>query len=987
MKGFEFDDLSLRYTESPFSVRIPEREIEKLFKPFGIKPWAAQRLWARRFLRGESFCLLGPTGSGKTTAILAFSLLKKSLIIVPTSTLAYQLAEKLRSIGVEPSEHHSLGKHTESDRILITTSASLSRNPSLIEGFSGEAVFVDDVDGFLRRSKAIYAAMDYLGLRDVFEDVMRCIKEKKEWTGNVSGQLIVSGATHEARRTLRILALRRMFGFDVGRRIYTYSNILHLFSRNDMLGIIKRLGSGGIVYTPSEKIEATVELLRKEGFVVEGYTRASKKIFTAFENGEIDILVGTVSRRSSLVRGIDLPERVKYVVFSEIPKIRLTYTTEKKIEVALRRAYRFLEGDERKKCAELIGRPEEGKEFLEKLSERPEMRRYGFFSDCLVVPDTIAYLQACGRTSRLTAGGMTRGVSIVMVDDENLFSSFREALEIAGIEFKPVEDVDLEKEISKRDEKLDIEFRTKLVVVESPTKARVISGFFGSSMKRDVNGVNAFESASPGRFIITFPTKGHFTDLDVTSEGYGALLNGKVVARYVPIKPEIIKALGILAGDVDEVVVATDPDSEGEKIAWDVRFYSSHPVTKRVRFHEITRKTVVPGIEGDDGFDEGLLKSQVVRRIEDAWIGLRLSEIVQKLFGPGLSAGRVQTPVLGWIKERTQESRKKVELITLKLKNGLTFVFKAPRGTAKKINEVEIVSVEREKKKIHPQPPYTTDTVLSEASRRLSVSTERIMQLLQDLFECGLITYHRTDSTRVSSAGIEVAKRFLEQRGMNIVPRTWGEGGAHECIRPTRPSDPGTVADNIRIFRIPVRLSKEHFTLYSLIFYRFIKSQMEPAVIEETTVKARVNGMEIERRFVNAVEKAGWSVFGGIRTEKYDVSEGKYPVDVKFRLVSEKPLFTESEIIRLMKEKGIGRPSTYAVTVEKLKKRRYVFPIGTRLKTTSLGEKVHSFLVERYPGLVSEERTKTVLREMDEVESGKRSIKEILSNLKKELPV
>jgi len=237
-----------------------------------------------------------------------------------------------------------------------------------------------------------------------------------------------------------------------------------------------------------------------------------------------------------------------------------------------------------------------------------------------------------------------------------------------------------------------------------------------------------------------------------------------------------------------------------------------------------------------------------------------------------------------------------------------------------------------------PLPPFTTDTLLSEASALFRFSAPLTMKLAQDLFELGLITYHRTDSTRISSTGITIAREYLdttfgEYAKQVFVPRLWGEGGAHEGIRPTKPIDAEKLRELIAegVIETPIRLTPKHYKLYDLIFRRFIASQMKSAKIERTTylVEVYMNGMKVHETMVSiitdVIDPGYMSVYTPIRILNIPKEEVFLkPSSIEIKYVSDIRTPTQGELIRWMKEVGIGRPSTYAKIVEVLLRRRYV---------------------------------------------------------------
>jgi reverse gyrase len=1034
--------------------QITPEDVNKIFERFGFKPWGAQRLWARKFLKGESFAMLAPTGSGKTTTTIALALLKKSLILLPNSTLAYQVAQKIQSVAEDKKivQIHSLAKKPSLEDVIdadviITTSASIVRNKKLFEQVKVDAVFVDDVDGFLRRSQAIDTVLKILGITDEQIETAKKIVSRKIEDEELSeayskikinkGQIVISGATQTAKRTLRVRILREIFGFDIGQSYSFARNIIDSYlipeksMEEHLVELIQKLGRGAIVYVRgSEKAEQLAEYLVQNGIKASAYVKASKKIFQAFENGEIDVLVGTSSRRSSLVRGIDLPTALRYTIFFEIPRVSISIDREtfspRKMIMVISHIARHLEGEERQKAIDIIENLSkivdltqanlekiraknfdpnsekvsdfmrfaysvmmESLEFFNSVSSKPEIvEKTGISGNSLITPDSFAYIQASGRTSRLTIGGLTKGLSILMVDDLKAFELMKAQLEPLDVEFVNVKEIDLEKVIEEinltRELKVgvDIEFNSRLLIVESPTKSRTISYFFGKPLRSRVDGMQVFEVMAPNMLLLVTASRGHITDLAIRQPSFGAkLVDSKLEVKFEITKPDVVSSLQKLAENVDEVLVATDPDAEGEKIAWDLRclLYPFNQNIKRLRWHEITKRAIVEGIANPEEFDLNLLKAQILRKVEDAWIGLELSQVVQKKFNrEDLSAGRVQTPVLGWVCERTKESKKKIAQVNVNLENNLRLTFTSQPEKVDEIKSVEkvlIFDLAEEIVEQNPLPPYTTDSLLQDGIYNLNLPASDVMALAQELFESGLITYHRTDSTRVSSFGVNLAKQYLERENLGnyFKPRTWAtEEGAHECIRPTRPLNSFELETDIdaKLLLLQTKLSKKHIKLYDLIFKRFIASQMSPAKVKVLKFKSRLGDIVQDFQFNGAVVENGFNLISPIKTTG-EIKEGEYKISqIQVRLISEKPLYTEANLIQLMREKKIGRPSTYAPTVQKLKDRGYVQSFNGRLAGTRLGFNVFNFLISKYEPLINEERTRIVLEAVDKIERG-----------------
>ena len=661
----------------------------------------------------------------------------------------------------------------------------------------------------------------------------------------------------------------------------------------------------------------------------------------------------------------------------------------------------------------------------------------------LVVADPIAYVQASGRASRMFAGGITHGASFLLVDDEKAFHSLRRKLgfmlgEASWTKFdakaaekwfrKIDEDRLLIKEIreGRAVKRIKDFIKTALLIVESPTKARTISRFFGKPYKRKIGNTTVFE-VSTGDFLLNIvASMGHIYDLVVNEGFHGVKVEG---GEFVPIfdfirkckncgeqfagldfcpkckgkefhsKRELVEAMRKLALEVNSVFIATDPDIEGEKIAYDI-YCSLYPINRKVErleFHEITKKAFLQAIRDRREINLRMVEAQLVRRIEDRWIGFELSQKLWRRFqNYKLSAGRVQTPVLGWIIERVNESRKKKKVLSAVLSNGLRVSIENPAipfppeqfsGYVGKLR-AKITDLKTEERTVNPPPPYTTDTLLRDASVKLGFSATKTMMLAQDLFETGLCTYHRTDSTTVSTAGISIAKEYIQDNYPSMfAPRRYLMEGAHECIRPTRALDVGQLKNMISlgILRFPKRLSIEHFQLYDLIFKRFIASQMREAKLLYQRFKVLIDGNQVLVENPVSVASEGFNLVSPIKIAN-PVEEGEYPL--KFARLLYLPAarpYTQGEIIALMKERGIGRPSTYAKTVATILERQYAVERGNRLISTVLGFKVYKYLSLKFGEYASEEATRKLEAIMDQIEQGKADYKEILKKLHQEI--
>ena len=1195
-----------------------EEMVDFFKKCVGNEPWSIQKLWLKRIAKEASFAMIAPTGIGKTTfgiAVALYLAIKgyKTYIIVPTTTLAIQLEKRIEEMSVRAGViikalviHSRLKKKEKESRevqlndpdgfdILVTTSNYLLRNADRIVKHNFKLIFVDDVDAVLRGSKAINYILYMAGFNDDdIETGLKIIRLKRELAyrgGNPEllskilkledmlekkrkklGKIVVIASATGNPRGTRVKLFRELMGFEIGARPEFIRNIVDCYLKpekdrlQEVVELVKKLGSGGLVYVPvdagREYAEEVAKELRKAGVPAEAIHSRNIQAIDAFVTGELRVLTGVATYYGVLVRGIDLPEVIRYAIFIGVPRhkvglrlkeikpqdvLRLLPLVRSAVEdeelrkridrhiARIRRALRRLGGFALQRIDEVLRGEREpetafehefidalnllrelvsSNEVLKGVKENPEVAVVEENGELYVlIPDAPTYIQASGRTSRLYLGGISKGLSIVLVDDDRLLKGLERRLKwiIEDFEFKSLEEVDLKKVLEEVDSNRSIirklkkgevpkdllakkgrvlELKTALLVVESPNKARTIARFFGRPSVREYGRLRVYEVNLGNYTLLITASGGHIYDLitDVTDVPniYGvAYIAKKREVAFIPIyttlkrcmdkghqftsetsenslkcpicgSPNIfdarvtVDAIRDVALEVDEVLVGTDPDTEGEKIAFDI-VSTVLPVNnnvKRIEFHEVTKRAIINAVSSPRGVDLNLVRAQLVRRIEDRWLGFSLSRLLQTEFWQrfckeisslpinkestkwyltlcsenpreyrNLSAGRVQTPVLGWIIQAYEEHTRSKRLYVIVELNGVRLDIPVPEDLRKELRlgpksvtgvAVTVSDTKEEVTDLNPLPPYTTDSVLADISSILKIPAPRAMQILQDLFELGFITYHRTDSTRVSEVGVAVAREYLkEQLGEDFdkyySPRTWGTGGAHEAIRPTRPIDAGTLRSLISEGIIePVRtLTKAHYRVYDLIFRRFIASQTKPAKVKKLLFRASAkitlrNGKEVSIG-EKTTEVYTETLFDGflryypyikpkraVRPGTYMFKEGEFEV----RERHEKPLHTQATIIKLMKEREIGRPSTYAKIIDTLFKRGYVtFEKSTRrgIVPLLLGKKVYEYLVERYSELVSEERTRALEKKMKAVEEGSVDYKELIRELNKEL--
>jgi len=936
--------------------------------------------------------------------------------------------------------------------------------------------------------------------RSLFEKLRkyeRYLEKRREEIENV---LVVSSATSQPR-SKRVKLFRELLGFEVGKSASALRNVedLLLYTNRDPLdeavNFIKKYGKGVFVFISSdmgkEFVEVVVDKLNSSGIPSVSYEDFTPENQEKFVNGKIWAVVGIASYRNPLARGIDLPQAVKYAVFLGVPKmefsVRLTLAPVKLFGILLVLRDLFPKEEEPKVISYLtylkkyLGLKEEfldkyprikekleeiksfledylnDEKFLKKIeeSETVILKKKGEFY--VVVGDAAGYVQASGRTSRMFAGGLTKGVSLMFVDDLKALTSLRKRLLIflEDVNFKVLDwgkgkelaekfgfeliaEKDLERifEVVYKDRErvkkiLSGEVtpetkslvKTALVVVESPNKARTIASFFGKPVRRRLKDLDVYEINIGNKLLLLTASKGHVFDLTVRDGIWGVKEEkGRFVTVYDTIKyctrcneqttepfcskcegkPDvdkitIISALRELALEIDEIYIASDPDTEGEKIGWDVgvilKPYQMN--LKRMEFHEITKWAFMEAIESPREVDEDLVKAQIVRRVADRWVGFSLSQHLWKVFKKNwLSAGRVQTPVLGWVIERYNKSKEKIGVITVKAESGkFSFKFEDLNEFKRVIPDkvkVKVLKVEEVDK--NPKPPFNTGELLKEASDKLNLSADRVMEIAQELFESGFITYHRTDSTRVSTAGMGVAKEYISEKfGPEFVKlRPWGEGGAHECIRPTRPLDVNSLRTLVTVSGSTAKMTEEHFTVYDLIFRRFIASQMIPVrtVKVELLLKLLSTNVETTEEKIVKIVKDGWSLVEPLTVEElpFEVKEGEtYYFDVLSYTRKKVPKvfpYTQGELVEEMRKRRIGRPSTYAKIVQTLLDRNYVVQKGRFLYPTKLGIDVYTYLSTHFPEYTSEEFTRDLENLMDRVERGEVDYQEIIKSLK-----
>jgi DNA topoisomerase-1 len=557
---------------------------------------------------------------------------------------------------------------------------------------------------------------------------------------------------------------------------------------------------------------------------------------------------------------------------------------------------------------------------------------------------------------------------------------------------------------------------TSLVIVESPAKAKTIGKYLGRGYR-----VKA--------------TVGHIMDLPEKKLGIDIEHGFEPELVPIPGKEKTIADLKSAAKASKEVFIATDPDREGEAIAWHVaeqirpkRGVSNIPV-RRVLFHEITKDAVQLAIQQAGEINDKKVEAQQARRVLDRLVGYKASPVLWKTVKKGISAGRVQTVALRLIVEREREIRafNPVEYWTIeaaleKAQQRFTAKLhqidgkKAEIGTEAEANRVlsdlegrksfGVTEVKRRERRKNPSAPFTTSTLQQEAAKKLSFGSKRTMRVAQDLYEgidigpegaVGLITYMRTDSTRVAESAATQAQDYLRvlfgkeflAKGLQL----YGDGkvknaqDAHESVRPT---DPTRRPDDIRKY-----LSPDQFKLYQLIWQRFMGSQMAPAVFDTTTVDFDIPAKEqpqIGRRsylFRSTGSIIKFQGFLALYREAREEGDSKaledenelpvidvgenipvHAITPSQHFTEPPPRFSEASLVKELERLGIGRPSTYASIISVLADRRYVLLEQRRFFPTELGETVEKVMVKQFPGIFNVDFTSGMELELDKVEEG-----------------
>ena len=559
-----------------------------------------------------------------------------------------------------------------------------------------------------------------------------------------------------------------------------------------------------------------------------------------------------------------------------------------------------------------------------------------------------------------------------------------------------------------------------LVILESPFKVHTVKAHLGSNYK-------------------VIACNGHVRDLPKSSLGVD--IENDFEPHYINIrgKGDLIKEIRKEAKAANKIFLATDPDREGEAIAWHLSVALGIPVEKtlRVTFNELTKSVVKAGIKAPRQVDMNLVDAQQARRILDRIVGYKISPLLWKNIRSGLSAGRVQSVVTRLLVEREEEIRAFVPEeywtveATLATEDGKTFDVRY-RGeiAGDGIKNVRLVSGEQAEKVAEdartkpfsvrsvksstrqkmPAPPFTTSTLQQEASRRLGFQSQRTMRVAQELYEGinvgsenggvqGLITYMRTDSQRISAEAQASARELIERKyGSDYMPETprqyktrSGAQDAHEAIRPARVE--------LEPLMIRKSLSADQYKLYKLIWERFVSSQMQSATLSVLNVELgcdshlfRASGYTVTFPGYMALYEETTEEARGRKDDERegDEKEARIPalsegMTLSTEYVNPEQHFTEpparyneASLVKLMEEKGIGRPSTYATVITTILSRNYVSREGKMLVPTPLGEVTTKMMKEYFPDVVNTGFTADMETDLDRIEEGDTSLKGVL---------
>ncbi|WP_434121468.1 type I DNA topoisomerase [Salinicoccus roseus] len=536
-----------------------------------------------------------------------------------------------------------------------------------------------------------------------------------------------------------------------------------------------------------------------------------------------------------------------------------------------------------------------------------------------------------------------------------------------------------------------------LVIVESPAKAKTIEKYLGKRYK-------------------VVASMGHVRDLPRSQTGIDTENNYE--PKYITIrgKGPLLKDLKKEAKKAKKIFLASDPDREGEAIAW----HLSHALGDdkeyyRVVFNEITKDAVKESFKHPGSINQRLVDAQQARRILDRLVGYNISPVLWKKVKKGLSAGRVQSVALKMVIDRENEIREfkpeeywtitglfkygknsfegkfnrlAKEKIKLKTKEDVDHVLSQLEG-----DQFNVDSVEKKEKKRYPSKPFTTSSLQQEAARKLNFKARKTMMVAQQLYEgidikkagtVGLITYMRTDSTRISPVAQQEAVDYIEgEYGNNFVgakpsgKKTEGSQDAHEAVRPTSAN---RTPANMKQY-----LSRDQYRLYKLIWDRFIASMMAPAILDTVRMELSNNGVIFRSNGQTIKFKGFMQIYiegsddgeEDLNNRLPEIAEGETvksdKIDPNQHFTQPPPRYTEARLVKTLEEQGIGRPSTYAPTLDTIQKRNYVKIDQKRFIPTELGEIVNQSVTQYFPDIIDVEFTRSMEKNLDDIAEGEAS--------------
>ena len=550
----------------------------------------------------------------------------------------------------------------------------------------------------------------------------------------------------------------------------------------------------------------------------------------------------------------------------------------------------------------------------------------------------------------------------------------------------------------------------KLVIVESPAKARTISKFLGRSYKVEAS-------------------QGHVRDLPKSQLGVD--VEHDFEPKYITIRGrgEVLERIRKEAKGAKSIILATDPDREGEAISWHLAtILGIDPESAcRVEFNEITEKTVKNAIKEPRAVNMQLVNAQQARRLLDRLVGYKISPLLWVKIKKGLSAGRVQSVATRMVVDREQEIEqfepeeywyvdaqlraggKQLQARLISLDGERVTLSDAEQANEAKARVEKggfvIRSVKRGERRKHPAAPFTTSNLQQEASRKLGFTTAKTMQVAQQLYEgvdiegrgtLGLISYIRTDSVRLSDEAVAAAREMISERyGEQFVPEKpnvykgrKSAQDAHEAIRPTNLE--------LRPEEIKASLTKDQYNLYRLVYLRFVACQMADALYETQQIEIASDSGVVLRSSAERLKFAGFTAVYEEGTDDVpnqdehgsslmaDVSEGDHAEllsDEATQHFTQAPArYTEASLVRALEEKGIGRPSTYAPTISTILARGYVMREKKQLFPTELGIMITNMMEEYFADIVDIAFTAGMEEQLDEVEEGKLDWHKVLSD-------